>query len=88
MDEQGMPNNTGSWYGLLAPAGTPEPIQEHISASLRKALKEERLRQRFADLLTDVPSDERASIAFHRRFVAEEVTRWRPIIEAAGAYAD
>ena len=44
--------------------------------------------QRFADLLTDVPSDERASIAFHRRFVAEEVTRWRPIIEAAGAYAD
>jgi hypothetical protein len=39
-------------------------------------------------LLTDVPSDERASIAFHRRFVAEEVDRWRPIIEAAGAYAD
>jgi hypothetical protein len=52
------------------------------------ALREERLRQRFADLLTDVPSDERASIAFHRRFVAEEVARWRPIIEAAGAYAD
>jgi hypothetical protein len=51
-------------------------------------LKEERLRQRFADLLTDVPSDERASIVFHRRFVAEEVDRWRPIIEAAGAYAD
>jgi tripartite-type tricarboxylate transporter receptor subunit TctC len=77
-----------TWHGLYAPAGTPEPIQEHISAALRMALREERLRQRFADLLTDVPSDERASIAFHRRFVAEEVDRWRPIIEAAGAFAD
>jgi len=77
-----------TWHGLYAPAGTPEPIQEHISTALRAALKEERLRQRYADLVTDVPSDERASIAFHRRFVAEEVTRWRPIIEAAGAYAD
>ena len=26
MDEQGMPNNTGSWYGLLAPAGTPDQV--------------------------------------------------------------
>ena len=24
--EQGMPNNTGSWYGLLAPAGTPDHV--------------------------------------------------------------
>ncbi|MCX7369440.1 MAG: tripartite tricarboxylate transporter substrate-binding protein [Alphaproteobacteria bacterium] len=87
--EAGSPGIAMStWHGLYAPAGTPEPIQEHISAALRLALREERLRQRFADLLTDVPSDERASIAFHRRFVAEEVDRWRPIIEAAGAYAD
>jgi tripartite-type tricarboxylate transporter receptor subunit TctC len=87
--EAGSPGIAMStWHGLYAPAGTPEPIQEHISAALRMALREERLRQRFADLLTDVPSDERASIAFHRRFVAEEVDRWRPIIEAAGAYAD
>jgi tripartite-type tricarboxylate transporter receptor subunit TctC len=77
-----------TWHGLYAPAGTPEPIQEHISAALRMALKEERLRHRYAELVTDVPSDERASIAFHRRFVAEDVDRWRPIIEAAGAYAD
>ena len=24
--EQGVPNNTGSWYGLLAPAGTPDIV--------------------------------------------------------------
>ncbi|MCB4823230.1 tripartite tricarboxylate transporter substrate-binding protein [Roseicella aerolata] len=77
-----------TWHGLYAPAGTPEPIQEKISAALRATLQEERLRQRYADLLTEVPSEERQTIGFHRRFILEEVARWRPIIQAAGAYAD
>lgn len=77
-----------TWHGLYAPAGTPEPIQERINAALRAALREEKLRQRYAELLTDIPSEERQSIAFHRRFVTEEVARWRPVIQAAGAYAD
>lgn len=77
-----------TWHGMYAPAGTPEPIQERLSAALRQALRDERLRQRFAELLTDPATEERASIAFHRRFVAEEVLRWRPVIQAAGAYAD
>jgi tripartite-type tricarboxylate transporter receptor subunit TctC len=87
--EAGFPGIAMStWHGMYAPAGTPEPIQEKLSAALRAALKEEKLRQRYADLLTDIPSDERQTIAFHRRFVAEEVARWRPVIQAAGAYAD
>jgi hypothetical protein len=52
------------------------------------ALKDEKLRQRFAELATDTATEERATIAFHRRFLAEEVERWRPVIEAAGAFAD
>lgn len=77
-----------TWHGLYAPAGTPEEVQQKISAALRQALREPKLRQRYADLLTDVPNDERASIAFHRRFVQEEVDRWRPVIQAANQYAD
>jgi tripartite-type tricarboxylate transporter receptor subunit TctC len=77
-----------TWHGLYAPAGTPEPIQEQLSAAMQAALREEKLRQRYAELLTEVPSPERQTIAFHRRFLAEEVARWRPIIQAAGAYAD
>ncbi|MBS7811989.1 tripartite tricarboxylate transporter substrate-binding protein [Roseococcus pinisoli] len=87
--EAGFPGIAMStWHGMYAPAGTPEPIQEFLSTALRAALHEERLKQRFAELLTDPATDERASIAFHRRFLAEEVARWRPIIEATGAYAD
>lgn len=77
-----------TWHGMYAPAGTPEPIQEFLSNALRGALHEDRLKQRFAELATDPATDERASIAFHRRFLAEEIDRWRPIIVANGAYAD
>ncbi len=87
--EAGFPSIAMStWHGLYAPAGTPEAIQERLSTALRAALHEDKLRQRYADLLTEVPSDERASIAFHRRFVREEVDRWRPIIQAANQFAD
>ena len=77
-----------AWHGLFAPAGTPEPVGEAIAAALRGALREERLRARFAELLAEPAPEERATPAFHRRFLVEEVERWRPIIQAAGAYAD
>ena len=87
--EAGFPGIAMSaWHGLFAPAGTPEPVQEAIAAALRGALREERLRTRFADLLTEPATEERATPAFHRRFLVEEVERWRPVIQAAGAYAD
>jgi tripartite-type tricarboxylate transporter receptor subunit TctC len=87
--EAGFPGIAMStWHGMYAPAGTPEPVQAALSAALRGALREERLRARFAELLTEPATAERATIAFHRRFLAEEVERWRPIIQAAGAYAD
>lgn len=77
-----------TWHGLFAPSGTPEAAQARISAALQAALRDERLRARFADLATDAATPERASIAFHRRYHQEEIARWRPIIQAAGAYAD
>ncbi len=87
--EAGFPGIAMStWHGLYAPAGTPEPVQEALSAALRSALGEEKLRQRFAELVTEPATAERATPAFHRRFLTEEVTRWRPIIQAAGSYAD
>jgi len=87
--EAGFPGIAMStWHAMYAPAATPEPVQEVLSAGLRAALKDERLRQRFADLATMPATEERASIGFHRRFLAAEVARWRPIVEAAGTFAD
>ena len=77
-----------TWHGLYAPRGTPPEVQERLSAAIRAALREERLRQRFAELVTAPAAEERATPAYHRQFLAEEVARWRPIIQAAGQYAD
>ncbi|MBI0534025.1 tripartite tricarboxylate transporter substrate binding protein BugD [Roseomonas sp. KE2513] len=77
-----------TWHGLYAPAGTPEPVQERLSAAIRAALREERLKQRFAELVTEVATPEQATPAFHRQHLAAEVARWRPIIQAANVYAD
>ncbi|KAA2212634.1 tripartite tricarboxylate transporter substrate-binding protein [Teichococcus oryzae] len=87
--EAGHPEiSMSTWHGLYAPAGTPEAVQERLSEALRAALKEERLLARFGELVTAPASPERATPAFHRRFLGEEVARWRPIIQDAGVYAD
>lgn len=87
--EAGQPSLLMStWHGLYAPKDTPAEIQERLATAIRAALREERLRQRFAELVTQPATEERATPAFHRRFLAEEVARWRPIIQAAGQYAD
>lgn len=87
--EAGFPTIAMSaWHGLYAPAATPEPIQQRLSDAIIQALKDERLRARFAELLTNTPAPDRQGMGFHRRFFVEEITRWRPIIQAAGAYAD
>ncbi|WP_376093270.1 tripartite tricarboxylate transporter substrate-binding protein [Roseomonas sp. CCTCC AB2023176] len=87
--EAGFPTvQMSTWHGLYAPAGTPEEVQVRLNAAIRAALREERLRARFAELVTEVARPEQADRGYHRRFLAEEVARWRPIIQKANAYAD
>ena len=87
--EAGVPELVMStWHGLYAPANTPVEIQERLSAAIRAALKEERLLARFGELVTQPAAEDRVTPAYHRRFLAEEVARWRPIIQEAGQYAD
>jgi len=87
--EAGAPTIAMStWHGMYAPRATPAEACAQLSAALRTALREERLLARFAELVTEPASQECATEAYHARFLAEEVARWRPIIQAAGQYAD
>ncbi|HEY4253776.1 MAG TPA: tripartite tricarboxylate transporter substrate-binding protein [Roseomonas sp.] len=87
--EAGLPTiDMSTWHGLYAPAHTPVEVQERLSAAIRAALKETRLKERFAEMVTEPATDIKATRAFHTRFLAEEVARWRPIIQAANVYAD
>ena len=50
-EEAGMPGfYTDSWYGLVAPAGTPRPALEKLNAALARAMKDPELQRQFADM--------------------------------------
>jgi tripartite-type tricarboxylate transporter receptor subunit TctC len=88
-DEGGLPGmQVGIWHGIYAPKGTPAEVTERLSKSLQVALKDPNVAARFAELGT-VPSPEAdATPAALKAKLEGEIGRWKPIIEAAGQYAD
>ncbi len=87
--ELGHPDLSMSvWHGFYAPKGTPAELVQRYAQALQAALKTDKVVQRFAELVTTPVPQDRATPAFHKQFLAAEVARWRPIIQAAGAYAD
>lgn len=87
--EAGMPNfEVSVWHGLYAPRGTPAEIVNRLSTALQTALRNEALVRRFADLGTEPVAQDKATPAAHRAFWQADVARWRPIIQAAGQFAD
>ncbi|WP_376091586.1 tripartite tricarboxylate transporter substrate binding protein BugD [Roseomonas sp. CCTCC AB2023176] len=87
--EAGLPGfEVSVWHGLYAPRGTPAEIVNRLSRALQAALRDERLIQRFADLGTAPVSQEQATPQAHRAYWQADIAKWRPIIQAAGQYAD
>ena len=88
-DEAGLPGmQVGIWHGLYAPKGTPAEATERLSKSLQVALKDPNVVARFAELGTTPSSDADATPAALKAKLESEIARWKPIIEAAGQYAD
>lgn len=76
------------WHGVYAPKGTPEDVVNRLSQSLKIALKDPTVVERFADLGTAPSPEADATPAALRAKVQNEIDLWRPIIEAAGVYAN
>lgn len=88
MDEQIPGFQAGIWHGIYTPAGTPEAINQRLSESLQKALADENVARRFRELGTEPSTAEEATPAALKAKLESEVALWRPIIQAAGEYAD
>lgn len=87
--EAGLPGfEVTVWHGLYAPKGTPAEITHRLSRALQAALRDERVVQRFAELGTTPVAQDQATPEAHRQFWQADVAKWRPIIQAAGVYAD
>jgi tripartite-type tricarboxylate transporter receptor subunit TctC len=76
------------WHGLYAPAGTPDDVVAKLSEALKSALADETVVRRFAELGTaPVPPEAATPQALQEKLLAE-IDRWKPVIEAAGVYAE
>jgi tripartite-type tricarboxylate transporter receptor subunit TctC len=72
------------WYGLLAPAGTPEPIVNKLYAACEKFLSMPATREKLAGagvIVSTMPPAEFAS------FIRSEIVRWTADAKAAGIEA-
>lgn len=76
------------WHGLYAPAGTPAEIINQLTGALQAALQDETVIERFADLGTNPSPQSDATPDALQAKVRSEIELWRPIIEAAGVYAN
>jgi tripartite-type tricarboxylate transporter receptor subunit TctC len=81
--ESGFPGIVSQIFaGLFAPKGTPTPIIRRIAETTRAALALEELQKLFADSGFEANLD--SSPDNMRQHLADEITRWTPIIKASG----
>jgi tripartite-type tricarboxylate transporter receptor subunit TctC len=87
--EAGLPDfEVSVWHGLYAPKGTPQPIIARLNRALLAALQDQNVASRFADLGTAPVAVARATPEAHREFWQADIAKWRPLIQAAGQFAD
>lgn len=74
-----------SWFGLLAPAGTPQPILDKLNAELNKALQSPKLKEAFA-LQGVVPKASTPAEA--SALIQSEIAKWGDLIKTSGIKAE
>lgn len=73
------------WYGLFAPAGTPEAIRSRLSSELVKILAMPDVREKAAGIGMETKHSTPAQLA---EIMKEDSLRWGKIIQAAGIRVD
>jgi len=89
LDEQGLKGfEVKVWHGLYAPKGTPQPVLEKVNVALRAALQDPMVKQRMADLSSDIVPMDKVTPAGLKTQLEAEIAKWSPVIQKAGIYAD
>ncbi len=87
MREAGVPEYRAySWFGLFAPAATPRPIVNRMAQAVEFALADPAIAARLNEMGT--PPMRGWTPERFARYVQDEITAWRPLVEASGARAD
>jgi tripartite-type tricarboxylate transporter receptor subunit TctC len=74
-----------TWYGILAPAGTPQPVVRRLNAELVKIMHAPEMKEKLTatgtEPLTSTPEEFAA-------YIKREIAKWGDVIRKAGVKAD
>jgi len=80
--EAGIPGHeSGGWFGLLAPAGTPEPVIKRLSDAVTEIGKSAEYRERVTKMFSEPATNTPAEFA---AVIAAETARWGEVVRKAG----
>ncbi len=80
--EAGLPGYSATtWYPLMAPRGTPEPVVARINAAFKTAMEDAAIKTKLGDLGVEPVASSPAELAKH---IAAEVERWSKVVKEAG----
>jgi len=86
ISESGLPGfEASSWFGVLAPAGTPAPIVAKINADVNKWLQSPEAREQMLAQGANAAGGTPEQFAAHIR---AETEKWAKVVKASGAKAD
>jgi len=74
-----------TWFGLLAPAGTPRDVVARLNAEFNKALQNPELRRRLGDEGADAVGGTPEQFA---ALIRDEIPRWGRVVRESGARVD
>jgi tripartite-type tricarboxylate transporter receptor subunit TctC len=76
------------WHGLYAPKGVPPAVLAQLNTALKLALQDTDFIKKQEGLSAVVVTDKRVEPAAHKAFVAAEIAKLKPVIDAAGKFAN
>lgn len=77
--------DAGSWFGLLAPAGTPPEIVQRLQTTLVEALKKPEVREKLAQQGAVPVGNTPAEFT---TFIESETAKWGKVVKDSGARVD
>jgi len=74
-----------TWWGLVAPAGTPREVVDRLNKAFTAALQAPETKTRFGALMAEpVPTTPEQ----FGTFMKKELSRYEPVVKASGAKVD
>ena len=74
-----------TWYGILAPAGTPRPIVSRLNAELVKIMHTPDVKERLASMATDPLTSTPEEFA---AYLKQEIAKWGDVVRKSNLKAD